>query len=98
MDFKFLKEKLYEPHCVIICAFALLETLVGIVYTLQLLNLIMDNIICNCIKIETFFPSVPFHKGTFGSVRLAFACENKNKPLLLTTITSCINRCHPTHL
>jgi hypothetical protein len=76
MDFKFLKEKLYERHCVTICVFVLFETLVGIVYTLQLLNLVLDNIICDCIKIEFFFTSVPLYKGTFGSVRLAFACEN----------------------
>jgi len=76
MDFKFLKEKLYEPHSVTISVFALFKTLVGIVYTLQLLNLVMDNIICNCIKIETMFPSVPLHKGTFDSVGFAFACEN----------------------
>jgi hypothetical protein len=53
-----------------------IKTLVGIVYILQLLNLVMDNIICNCIQIETIFPSVPLHKGTFGSIKLTFACEN----------------------
>ncbi len=92
MDFNFLKEKLYEPHCAIICIFFLLKTLVGIFYTFQLLSLVMDNIICNCIQIETIFPSVPLHKRTFGNVELAFAYENFKKLLLLTTITSFINR------